>query len=112
MTVPPHSAVACVTFARPPNNNFDLDLIVALADALEDIDHQSDFRAVVLRSEGKVFCARAKFVGAEGDSAIPGAGDLPTHATSIETPFACFAHVNTSSPRFKEPQSEAAWVLQ
>jgi enoyl-CoA hydratase/carnithine racemase len=69
-------AVARVTFARPPSNYFDLDLIVALADTLEDIDLQPDLRAVVLRSEGKVFCAGAKFVGAEGAAAQPGAGDL------------------------------------
>jgi enoyl-CoA hydratase/carnithine racemase len=60
-----NGTVALVTFARPPSNYFDVDLIIALADALEDIDRQSDLRAVVLRSEGKVFCAGARFAGAD-----------------------------------------------
>jgi len=76
VTVSADGAVALVTFARPPSNYFDIDLIIALADALEDIDRQPDLRAVVLRSEGKVFCAGARFVGEVGDSGQPGAGDL------------------------------------
>jgi enoyl-CoA hydratase/carnithine racemase len=76
VSVSADGAVASVTFACPPSNYFDVDLIIALAGALEDIDRQPDLRAVVLRSEGKVFCAGAKFVGAEGDSTQPGAGDF------------------------------------
>jgi enoyl-CoA hydratase/carnithine racemase len=69
-------AVAVVTFSHPPSNYFDVGLIVALAEALEDIDRRPDLRAVVLCSEGKVFCAGAKFVGADGGNAQPGAGDF------------------------------------
>jgi enoyl-CoA hydratase/carnithine racemase len=76
VVVTAHGAVAVITFSRPPSNYFDVDLIVALAEVLEELDRQPDLRAVVLRSEGKVFCAGAKFVGAEGDSAEPGAGDF------------------------------------
>ena len=67
-------AVAIVTFSRAPSNYFDVDLITNLAEALEEIDQQSNLRAVVLRSEGKVFCAGASFSGNEGSGA--GGGGL------------------------------------
>lgn len=76
VTLSAEGAVALITFSRPPSNYFDVDLVIALADTLEHIDRQADLRAVVLRSEGKVFCAGAKFVGAEGDSQQFGAGDF------------------------------------
>jgi enoyl-CoA hydratase/carnithine racemase len=76
VTVSADGSVALVTFARPPSNYFDVNLIIGLADALEDIDRQPDLRAVVLRSEGKVFCAGARFAGADGDGTQPDAGDF------------------------------------
>src|ERR1700733_5532552 len=42
-------AVAIVTFSRPPLNYFDVALIEALADALEEIDRRPELRAVLLR---------------------------------------------------------------
>jgi enoyl-CoA hydratase/carnithine racemase len=53
--------VATVEIHRPPNNHFDLALIAALADAFEAIDRDGGCRAIVLRSEGKHFCAGADF---------------------------------------------------
>jgi 2-(1,2-epoxy-1,2-dihydrophenyl)acetyl-CoA isomerase len=59
------SHVATVTISRPPNNFFDADLIESLAAAYEACDADPDCRAIVLRSEGKHFCAGAQFrVGA------------------------------------------------
>jgi len=75
VTITLDGAVAVVTFARPPLNYFDTALITALADALEEIDHQPELRAVVLRSEGKVFCAGASFSGNEGSSGTGGLAD-------------------------------------
>lgn len=70
-------AVAIVTFSRPPLNYFDVALVTSLADALEEIDRQSELRAILLQSEGKVFCAGAKFSGGEGEAAgLGGEGDL------------------------------------
>ena len=46
---------------RPPNNFFDHQLIMDLADCFEDIDADGDLRAIVLCSEGKHFCAGANF---------------------------------------------------
>ena len=46
---------------RPPNNFFDLELITDLADCFDDLDTNSQCRAIVLCSEGKHFCAGANF---------------------------------------------------
>ena len=69
-------AVAVLTFSRPPNNFFDVELIVELAEALEEIDRRRDLRAVVVCSAGKVFCAGARFAGADGNGSPAGAGEF------------------------------------
>jgi enoyl-CoA hydratase/carnithine racemase len=56
--------VAVVTFARPPHNFADLPLIVAIGAAFAEADADRDVRAIVLRSEGRVFCAGADLVNA------------------------------------------------
>jgi enoyl-CoA hydratase/carnithine racemase len=77
VTVTQDNAVAIVSFSRPPNNYFDVELINALAETLEGADRQPEIRAVLLRSEGKVFCAGAKFSGREGGGAgASNSGDL------------------------------------
>lgn len=53
--------VGTITINRPPNNFFDADLIESLADAYEACDADPECRAIVLRSEGKHFCAGAQF---------------------------------------------------
>lgn len=55
--------VAVVTLRRPPHNYFSLEMIAAVADALEALDADGDCRAVVLCAEGKNFCAGADFSG-------------------------------------------------
>jgi enoyl-CoA hydratase/carnithine racemase len=54
--------VALVEIRRPPNNYFDVALITAIADAVEDLG-RTGCRAVVLASEGRHFCAGANFGG-------------------------------------------------
>jgi enoyl-CoA hydratase/carnithine racemase len=66
VTVASEGYVAVVSFSRPPNNFFDLALIVNLADAFEAVDADRELRAIVLASEGKAFCAGASFSGGEG----------------------------------------------
>lgn len=56
--------LAIVTLRRPPANYFDLDLIHAVADGLEELG-DTGCRAAVLASEGRHFCAGADF-GAGG----------------------------------------------
>jgi enoyl-CoA hydratase/carnithine racemase len=67
--------VAVLTFSRPPNNHVSVDSMKALADALFDVDAETDLRASVLAAGGRVFCAGADLVnpggvGAEGMSGI------------------------------------------
>lgn len=64
--------VAIVSFARPPHNFIDQPLIEALGEAFAAADVDPDVRAIVLRSEGRVFCAGADLVNAN-----PVAGDQP-----------------------------------
>ena len=51
--------VATVTIRKPPNNSVSVDLMRDLADALGGLDKEPDIRAVVLATEGKVFCGGA-----------------------------------------------------
>lgn len=54
--------VAVVTFARPPHNFADLAMIEAIGAAFDAADADPEVRAIVLRSEGRVFCAGADLV--------------------------------------------------
>lgn len=51
--------VAVITFARPPHNFADLVLIEAIGRAFADADADPQVRAIVLQSEGRIFCAGA-----------------------------------------------------
>lgn len=53
--------VAVVSFERAPHNFFTPGLMGALAGALEDLAADGRTRAVVLRGEGRHFCAGADF---------------------------------------------------
>lgn len=52
--------VGTVTFSRPPNNFFDLELVTEIADACETLGRDLRCRAIILRGAGKHFCAGAK----------------------------------------------------
>ena len=56
--------VAIVSFSRPPHNFADLALIETIGAAFDALDADRDIRAIVLRSEGRVFCAGADLVRA------------------------------------------------
>src|SRR6202034_1876951 len=60
--------VATVEIQRPPANYFDLALIDALACAYEYLEGERDCRAIVLCSDGRHFCAGAKFGEPTGDA--------------------------------------------
>jgi enoyl-CoA hydratase/carnithine racemase len=51
--------VAIVTFARPPHNFADLALIEAIGTAFDAADADPQVRAIVLQSDGRIFCAGA-----------------------------------------------------
>lgn len=69
------SGVALVEIHRPPDNFFDVVLIRALADAFEDLAVRG-CRAIVLCSEGKNFCAGARF-SADGGGYEGGEHGIP-----------------------------------
>jgi enoyl-CoA hydratase/carnithine racemase len=58
--------VAVLEFSRPPNNFVSVGLIKALADALEDLDADTNLRASVLCSAGKPFSAGADLASPTG----------------------------------------------
>src|ERR1700730_7935932 len=66
VSLTPDGAVGIVTFSRPPLNYFDLPMIEALSEAFNRIDLNPELRSVLLRSDGKTFCAGALFTGEEG----------------------------------------------
>lgn len=53
--------IGSVVFCNPPFNHVSADLLSAIADQLAILDATDDCRVVLLRSEGKVFCAGADF---------------------------------------------------
>jgi 2-(1,2-epoxy-1,2-dihydrophenyl)acetyl-CoA isomerase len=55
--------VALVELNRPPDNYFDVVLVGELATVLETIASEEQFRAVVLGSIGRHFCAGSKLSG-------------------------------------------------
>lgn len=55
--------VATVEIRRPPNNFFSMEVIGGIADALERLADDPSCRVVVLRAQGKHFCAGADFGG-------------------------------------------------
>lgn len=75
----PRDHVAVVSFERAPHNYFTPELIAALAGALEDLAGDGRTRAVVLRGEGRHFCAGADFSSSRDGSAGDD-GDLDVHA--------------------------------
>lgn len=59
--------IATVSIERPPHNFFDFVLIQSLASAFEDLGRDKDCRVIILRAEGKSFCAGANFGSGDDD---------------------------------------------
>ena len=66
-----HGHVVVLEIDRPPNNFVSVDLMRALADALEEADDDKGLRASVVCSAGKAFCAGADLASPTG---VGGAG--------------------------------------
>ncbi len=49
--------IAELTLDRPPLNVFDMALLHAFADAIDDLGAQRDLRLIVIRGKGKAFSA-------------------------------------------------------
>ena len=80
---PSGDLVATVEIGRPPDNFFDAELISSLADAFAWLDRQPEFRAAVLCSDGKHFCAGADFTGRSGRTGTGGAKELYAAAARL-----------------------------
>jgi enoyl-CoA hydratase/carnithine racemase len=53
--------VAIMRFAKPPNNHIDSDVAGQIADHWQALDNDPACRAIVLASDGRIFCAGADF---------------------------------------------------
>lgn len=93
LTLDHDGPVAVLEIHRPPNNFFDIDVLVGLADRLEELGGDGTTRAVVLCSEGKHFCAGADFGGGSRTESVR-PGHLYDHAVRIfESPLPIVAAV-------------------
>jgi enoyl-CoA hydratase/carnithine racemase len=61
-----HNHIAFLQFENAPNNFATINLLRLIADALQQIDADSQVRVIVLASEGKSFCAGADLVSPNG----------------------------------------------
>lgn len=62
-----------ITLANPPLNFLSVELLAEIADAVEACDADPRVRVIVLRAQGKTFCAGADLVGgAAGESGADG----------------------------------------
>jgi enoyl-CoA hydratase/carnithine racemase len=72
---PGNDHVTVVSYERAPHNYFTPELIGALADTLDKLAQDGRTRAVVLRGEGRHFCAGADFSGTASAAGAGSAGD-------------------------------------
>ncbi len=84
--------VAVVTLNRPPNNHLSVELLRDLAETLERLDGSRACRAIVLASEGRVFCGGADLVSPDGVGArgMNGVAELYEQAVrlfAVQTPI-------------------------
>ena len=84
--------VAVLEINRPPNNFVSVELMRDLADALNDVDADTNLRASVLAAAGKVFCAGADLasptgVGGQGMQGINPLYDQAVRLFSVKNPI-------------------------
>ncbi len=75
--------VAALTLSRPPDNTLDPELADSLATALEALDSDDRCRAVLLRAEGRHFCAGAALRPSGGPVFDPAGPHLYDHALRL-----------------------------
>jgi enoyl-CoA hydratase/carnithine racemase len=89
--------VATVVIDRAPHNHVNARLVEALADTFEALDRDDDVRAIVLATEGKVFCGGADLGRARRQRSTP-------------PPSGCSPRRSRSSSRFRVPRSAPGWA--
>lgn len=75
--------IATVTIRKPPVNSVSVELMRDLADALEALDRDGSTRAVVLATEGKVFCAGADLSGRASDVGLDSRTSNPLYDQAV-----------------------------
>jgi enoyl-CoA hydratase/carnithine racemase len=75
--------IALVTIRKPPVNSVSVELVRDLADALERLDKDGVTRAVVLTTEGKVFCAGADLSGRASDVGLDARASNPLYEQAV-----------------------------
>jgi enoyl-CoA hydratase/carnithine racemase len=75
--------IATVTINRPPVNSVSVELMRDLADALEGLDRDGATRAVVLATEGKVFCAGADLSGRASEVGLDARTSNPLYEQAV-----------------------------
>ena len=75
--------VAILEIDRPPNNFVSVELMRALADALDDVDGETNLRASVVCSAGKAFCAAADLASPTGVGGSGMAGINPLYHEAV-----------------------------
>lgn len=87
--------VATLTLDRPPLNVLTIAMIGELEAALADISADTHLKAVVLRAEGKAFCAGvdvADHIPERVDAMIRGFGQLFTYLRTMPVPTIAVVH--------------------
>ena len=75
--------IGLVTIRKPPVNSVSVELIRDLADALEGLDRDGATRAVVLATEGKVFCAGADLSGRASEVGLDARTSNPLYEQAV-----------------------------
>jgi enoyl-CoA hydratase/carnithine racemase len=75
--------IATVTIRKPPVNSVSVELMRDLADALEGLDRDGVTRAVVLATEGKVFCAGADLSGRASEVGLDSRTSNPLYEQAV-----------------------------
>ncbi len=75
--------IATVTIRKPPVNSVSVELMRDLADALEGLDSDGATRAVVLATEGKVFCAGADLSGRASEVGLDSRTSNPLYEQAV-----------------------------
>ncbi|QUD87206.1 enoyl-CoA hydratase/isomerase family protein [Phenylobacterium montanum] len=75
--------VALAIIDHPPNNHVSTPLMRALADAFEALDADNEVRAVVLATEGRVFCGGADLHAPNAVTRGDGAGINPLYTEAV-----------------------------
>ena len=86
ITVEVSDHVGLVEICRPPHNFFDHSLIQQIADAMDELDANTECRVVVLGAQGRSFCAGAQFTSekdGEARYAMTDPGPLYVEAVRI-----------------------------